>query len=233
MSRAEEFLNEYKMLEEELCRKYDYDEKYGSPVVRFITDKEGKPFRDKLNLCREIRNFLSHHSEIDGEPVVEPSESIIQYIREIIEYLRKPPLAIHYATHFEDILKTSPNQKAQTVMKKMQRLGFSHVPVLENGSFIGVFSIGTFFGYALRNGLEALNDEMLIDDFRELLPPERHENEKFMFVNEDVTLFDVRREFEKHTQRSKRLAAIFITDNGSSSGRIIGMLTPWDVINAE
>ena len=118
-------------------------------------------------------------------------------------------------------------------MKKMQKLGFSHVPVLENGSFIGVFSIGTFFGFALKNGLQQLNDEMLIGDFREFLPTERHENEKFLFLSPDASLFEVRNEFEKRSQRSKRLAAIFITDNGSSQGRILGMLTPWDVINAE
>ena len=37
-------------------------------------------------------------------------------------------------------------------------------------------------------------------------------------------------EFEKRSQRSKRLAAVFITDNGSIGGRILGMLTPWDII---
>ncbi len=231
MSKADEFLNQYRMLEEELTKKYNYDEKYGSPVVRFINDKEGRAFKERLNMCREIRNFLSHHSELDGEPVVEPSDSIIQSLREVTEYLRKPPLAISYATHFEDILKASPNQKVQTVMKKMQKLGFSHVPVLESGELVGVFSIGTIFGYAIRNGFECLRDDMILDDLRELLPPDKHDNEKFLFLPETATLFEVRSEFEKRTQRSRRLAVIFLTDNGSMSGRIEAMLTPWDVIN--
>ena len=231
MDNAELFLDKYRMLEEELVKKYDYDEKYGSPVVRFINDKEGKQYRDKLDLCREIRNFLSHHSEINGDPVVQPSASIIEFLSEVIDYVNRPPLALPFATQFSDILKTSPNQKAQLVMKKMKKLGFSHVPVLENGELIGVFSIGTFFGYALKNGISSMNDDMLIEDFRELLPPDKHENEKFSFMAPDTTLFAVRNMFEKRTQRSKRLAAIFITDNGSINGRILGMLTPWDVIS--
>lgn len=230
MDNAEMFLDSYKRLEEELIRRYEYDEKYGSPVVRFINDKEGKQFRDKLDLCREIRNFLSHHSELDGEPAVQPSPSIITFLDEVRDYVCRPPLAMPFATQFCDILKTSPNQRVQPLMKKMQKLGFSHVPVLENGAMVGVFSIGTFFGYALKYGLTAMHDEMLIEDFRELLPPDRHENERFLFLPKDATLFEVRAAFEKKTQRSKRLAAVFLTDNGSLGGRVEGMLTPWDVI---
>lgn len=231
MGRAEDFLERYRILEEELIQKYDTDEKSGSPVVRFIADKEGRPFREKLNLCREIRNFLSHHSELDGEPLVEPSESIIRFLDEVTDYIRKPPLALAYATQFGDILKAGPKNKAVTVMKKMQKLGFSHVPVLQDGQLIGVFSIGTFFSFALNNNLAVLNDDMLIEDFSELLLPDRHENERFLFLPESATLFEVKNEFEKRSQRSKRLAVIFITNNGSINGRILGMLTPWDVIN--
>ena len=75
-----------------------------------------------------------------------------------------------------------------------------------------------------------MSDDMLIDNFRELLPPDRHENERFLFMTKDATIFKVRNEFEKRSQRSKRLAAVFITDNGSIGGRILGMLTPWDII---
>lgn len=231
MSRAEDFLERYRILEEELIQKYDTDEKSGSPVVRFISDKEGRPFREKLNFCREIRNFLSHHSELDGEPLIEPSESIIRFLDEVTNYLQKPPLALSYATQFCDILKAGPKNKVVTVMRKMQKLGFSHVPVLKDGTLIGVFSISTFFNYALKNNLAALNDEMLIEDFDELLLPDRHENERFLFLPETATLFEVKNEFEKRSMRSKRLAVIFITNNGSINGRILGMLTPWDVIN--
>ena len=231
MNRADDFLEHYRVLEEELTRKYHCDEKSGSPVVRFLSEKESKPYREKLNMCREIRNFLSHQSELDGEPLVEPSEGIVRFLQEVTDYLQRPPLALSYATQFADILKASPKNKVITVMKKMQKSGFSHVPVLDGSVMIGIFSIGTFFSYALKNNLTALNDNMLIEDFQELLPPDRHENERFLFLPPETTLFDVKNEFEKRSQRSKRLAVIFITDNGSIGGRIEGMLTPWDVVN--
>ncbi|MGN1458393.1 MAG: CBS domain-containing protein [Acutalibacteraceae bacterium] len=231
MENADEFLNQYRILEEELCRKYNFDEKtFGSPVVRFINDKESVQFRDKLNLCREIRNLLSHHSEFEGEPIIEPSTAMINFLKEVTDYVRRPPLALNFATLYDDIMKTNPSQKAQVVMRKMERLGFSHVPVISEGEFVGVFSVSTVFTYIISKNMTSLNDDMTIGDFAELLPVERHSSEKFQFVGKDATLFEVKQAFENKTQRNKRLAVIFITDNGSKGGRILGMLTPWDIL---
>lgn len=230
--RADLFLDRYRELEEELCKKYGAEEKsYGSPVVRFINDKESKDYRDQLNLCREIRNFLSHHSEYEGERVIQPSESLIRFLEEVTDYLRRPPLALECATLYADILKTTLSQKAQTVMKKMERQGFSHVPVIDGGECIGVFSVSTIFTYALANGMTSIQDDMTVGDFEEFLPVNKHSTERFSFMSKNATIYDVRNEFEKKQRTGKRLAAVFITDNGSSRGRILGMLTSHDIIN--
>ncbi len=230
--RADLFLDKYRELEEELNKKYGTDEKtFGSPVVRFINDKESREYREKLDLCREIRNFLSHHSEFDGERIIQPSESLIRFLDEVTEYLRRPPLAIECATLFADILKTTYSQKSQTVMKKMERQGFSHVPVIVEGECVGVFSVSTVFTYALANGMTSLRDDMTIGDFAEFIPIEKHSTERFHFVGKQATIQDVRNEFDKKNRGSKRLAAVFITDNGSMQGRILGMVTPNDILN--
>lgn len=229
--RADEFLDKYRALEEALVKKYGSEEKsFGSPVVRFIGDKESEHWRDKLNICREIRNLLSHHAEFGGERIIQPSEMMIRFLEEVTEYVRRPPPALSCATLFADILKTTPSQKAQTVMKKMERQGFSHVPVIENGSCVGVFSVSTVFTYCLIHGMTAIKDDMLISDFAEILPPEKHSTERFRFVGREATLYDVRMLFER-AGTHRRLAAVFVTDNGSQHGRILGMITATDIIN--
>lgn len=175
--------------------------------------------------------MLSHHSDIDGESIIQPSEALIRFLDRVIETVTQPPKALDCATLFADILKATPNQRVQTVMKKMERQGFSHVPVIENSKFIGVFSIGTIFQYSLSQGMSSMNDDMLISDFAEYIPIEKHKGEKFIFLSADTSIYEARSEFEKNQQRSRRLAVIFITDNGSSEGRILGMITPWDVIH--
>ena len=136
-----------------------------------------------------------------------------------------------YATPFANLLKTTRSQNVRSLMKKMERQGISHVPVIENGECIGVFSVSTVFNYFLISGGADVNDDMRISDFEEFLPVEKHITEKFRFVGRDISLYDVRAEFERKVRGAKKLAAVFITDNGSSHGRILGMITPWDVIN--
>ena len=234
IDRADEFLDKYRQLEEALRNKYGGDEKnYGSPIVRFLSEKESKPYRDRLNVCREIRNFLTHHAEFDGERVIQPSNSLIRFLDEVTALVKSPPSALKFATLYEDILKTSLSQKAQTVMKKMQRQGFSHVPVMEGGECIGVFSVSTIFSYSLEHGLATVRDDMVIAEFAEMLNFDKHSAERFRFVGRDASIYEVRNEFERKSRTSKRLAAVFITDNGSSRGRILGMLTPWDVIDSD
>ena len=230
--RADEFLNAYRELEEALNNKYGTDEKkFGSPIVRFISEKESMPFRENLDIRREIRNFLSHHSEVGGERIIQPSEYMIRFLGEVTDFINQPPLALEFATLFADILKTTLSQKVQTVMKKMERQGFSHVPVIDGGECVGVFSVSTIFTYSLTYGLTSLRDDMIISDFGEMLDFDKHSAERFRFFDRNASIYDVRNEFEHKSRGSKRLAAVFITDNGSSKGRILGMLTPWDIIS--
>ncbi len=231
--RADAFLNAYRELEEALNQKYSTgsEKSFGSPIVRYMNEKESKPYRENLDICREIRNFLSHHSEYGGERIIQPSASMIQFLNEVTEFIRRPPLALEFATLYADILKATLSQKAQTVMKKMERQGFSHVPVIDGGECVGVFSVSTIFAYSLTCGMTSLRDDMTIEDFGDMIHFDRHSAERFRFVDRETTIYQVRSEFERKNCHSKRLAAVFITDNGSSRGRILGMLTPWDVIN--
>ncbi len=230
--RADEFLNAYRELEEVLNKKYGADEKkFGSPIVRFLTEKESKPYRENLDICREIRNFLSHHSEVDGERIIQPASSMIRFLGEVTDFINRPPLALEFSTLYADILKTTLSQKAQTVMKRMDRQGFSHVPVIDSGECVGVFSVSTIFTYSLTYGMTSLRDDMLISDFGDMIDFDKHSVERFRFFDKDTSIYDVKNEFDHKSRGSKRLAAVFITDNGSSKGRILGMLTPWDVIS--
>lgn len=54
--------------------------------------------------------------------------------------------------------------------------------------------------------------------------------ENYDFVPKDATYLSVRRKFEKVRGKNKRISVIFITENGKPGERVLGMLTPWDVL---
>ena len=228
--RAQLFLDLYKQIEDELEDKYRNARRhYASVVFEFIKDYESAPVRDKLDVCRHIRNLMAHSANVDGEPVVEPSEPVVDALREVLDFVRRPPLALDYATRGERVLKVNARQKVLRVMEVMEKNGYSHVPVMKEERFYGVFSVGSVFRYLLKNGGKGVTPETTIRDMRGYLAVEEH-IENYEFVPATATYIYVRQRFEQVRAKNKRVAVIFITQDGKPDQPLLGMLTPWDVL---
>ena len=229
MTTGMEFLDLYKQLEDVLEEKYRHARRrYSSVVMEFSKDFESEPVRAQLAVCREIRNLLTHNPNLGGLPVVEPSAPVMEAMRDILSYVRRPPLALEYATKGESILKASLSQKVLRVMEIMDKNGYSHVPVMENGIFRGVFSAGSLFQYILYGG-KAITEQTTIADLRTHLPVKAH-RENYSFVQRDATYLRVRGIFEKPADRRRRVSVVFITETGREEERLLGMVVPSDVL---
>ena len=229
-SRIDTFLDLYKQLEDALEDKYRNARRhYSSVVFEFIKDSESAPVRDKLETCREIRNLLTHSANLGGEPIVEPSAPVVEALGQVLDFVRRPPLAIDYATRGDQVMRAHLHQKVLRLMEVMEKNGYSHVPVMREGEFCGVFSVGTVFQYVLRSGGKAISPEMAVADLGKHIQVAEH-RENYEFVPQDATYIAVRQKFEKVKGKNKRVSVIFITEHGRPGERLLGMLTPWDVL---
>lgn len=229
-NRIDEFLDLYKQLEDELEDKYRNARRhYSSVVFEFIKDTDSEPVRDKLEVCREIRNLLTHSANLGGEPIVEPSAPVVTAMEEVLDFVRKPPLALDYATKWDQVMKAHLHQKVLRLMEVMDKNGYSHIPVLNDGEFCGVFSVGSVFQYILRTGGKGIKPETTVAELGRHIQVDAH-MENYDFVPKDATYLSVRRKFEKVRGKNKRISVIFITENGKPGERVLGMLTPWDVL---
>ena len=229
--RAQTFLEMYRVLEGLLEDKYDGEKRHSSSVVmEYINDDESEPVRRQLNLCREIRNMLTHNADAAGGAVVEPSKAVLDSLYAIIDYVQTPQPALKYATLGDQVLRTSYGEPVLQLMEKMRSRGFSHVPVIHKGGIAGVFSVSSVFGFLLEKGADALNENTRVNDFGKLVALDREFGEHFLVMPKSATYLDVRRQFEEDHTRNRRLAAVFITEDGRPSQPLLGMLTPWDVL---
>lgn len=231
--RSTEFIDLYKELEDELEAKYSGKKlRYSSVIFEYINSYESAPIRDSLNVCREIRNLLTHNANVGGVPVIEPSEPILAALREALEFVRRPPLAIDFATPGSRIQSAGLSDKVLSVMKDMEKNGFSHIPILDKKRFVGVFSLSTIFSCVLRDPAVSFTENTTIRDLEKMIPFENH-MENYAFVGRDTTCMEVRRMFERIKGKNKRLSVIFITEHGKRDEGLLGMLTPWDVMKEE
>lgn len=232
MSEVREFLDLYNELERLLRSKYQYDDRrYSSLIIRFEHEPEGERFREKLELCRETRNLLSHNPLIEGEELVTPSPRLTEVLREVIETIKDPPTAKKICTPVSALLLCTGREKAADVIRTMLEKGYSHVPILENGVLEGVFSAEALLSI-LGEGSHTLGADSLIGDFSEFLSPDSRRTVTYGFAAPDTPYYDLKNEFELGGPKKARVAAIFVTSNGAKNGKVIGMITPWDVIRA-
>lgn len=230
ISRNEEFLDLYKQLEDALEEKYRGERRrYSSVVMEFSKDYESGPVRDKLDVCRELRNLLTHNPNVGGLPVAEPSEPVLKAMEEVLEFVKRPPLAMEFATTGEQIMRGYLDQKVLPLMRAMEDRGFSHIPILKNGKFYGVFSVGAVFRYLLHNGGKGISESSTLADLDQQIQLREH-TENYEFVSARETYITVRKKFERVRGKSKRVAVIFVTETGSPNQKLLGMLTPWDVL---
>lgn len=229
--RSEQFLKVYRVLEGLLEKRYsDRRQTSASVVMEYLRDADSVPIRAELDMCRGIRNLLSHSADDDGEPVIEPSESALQILRDIVDYVQRPRLAVDYGTPGEGIMFAHPNDSALDTMRHMMRMGYSHVPVRDKTGLLGVFSAGSLMSYVGGVGFDGLNDALRVGDLKGALRIDSERSEQYLFFDKNATLTTVRAAFEKRHERNRRLAAVFITEDGDQHSRVLAMLTPWDVL---
>ncbi len=230
-SRAEEFLELYRQLEDALEKRYRNKKRSSSSVVmEFCREEESAPVREKLDLCREIRNLLTHNAAVKGEPVVEPSAPMLEALREALSYVRRPPLALDFAVRGKNIMTARLSQRVLPLMEQMWENGYSHIPVMREGGFCGVFSTGAVFRYQLDTGGKAIGRETVLRELGKYLVPGEH-MENYVFLPKKATYISARKVFEKPGGKNCRVSAIFITETGNPGERLLGMLTPWDVLS--
>lgn len=230
-SRAERFLTLFRTLEGALEKRYD-GKRLSSPsvVMEYLRDADSAPWRAELDMCREIRNLLTHNVDSAGGPVAEPSEAVVETLGKILEYVRRPLLAVECGTPGDRIMFAHPNDNALDTMRRMMKAGYSHVPVRDKTGMVGVFSAAGVMRFIGMNGLEGLDDALRVGDMRRALEISDDRAEKYLFFDALATLTAVREAFDRKQARNSRVAAAFITEGGDRYSRVLAMLTPWDLL---
>lgn len=229
----EEFLNLYRDLEEVLAARAGTNR---PGLVQEFAMGEGSRFREELNVFKEMRNLLSHHGKLGGEPLVAPSAEAVKKLRYIYNYAKNPPMALEAAMPRKELFTATYSDEAVKVAEIMARRGFSHTPILdERGVLTGVFSIGTMFSLAieLKKQGKTYSPQLKLAEMKELLKPDNHTTEQFAFVHKNATCYEIKKLFKNEGPDVRRVAAVFVTSNGKQNGNLLGMITPWDLLKNE
>lgn len=228
---TEEFLDLYRQLEHEGRRIYfpNVSEKEGI-IGRLINLPQLREHKEDIDYCRVVRNFLVHTPKVKSGYAISPSKEMVDFLKKLIQQIKNPPKAIDYAVKINNMYTVSLKSNIIDVVQYMQTMGYTHVPVIENGKMMGVFSGNVIYTYLSQSNTRANSLDTELYALQEYLPIFKHTNEYFAFMPLTATLHEVSQLFKIDVRSMKQLAAIFLTENGRSDEKILAMLTPYSIL---
>lgn len=237
MDAAERLIELYNELDR-LLRDSEGDAEHYVPFTRRVQQlsRENeliKRYRDDLLLMADLRNLLVHETYIDSiNPVFQPHIRLVQRFEDILQELLRPHAALDYAVPAERIYKAGMRDPVLQVIHQVYKRGFSHVPVVEDGRIVGVFSESAVFAMLAEGGTQSLTADLKVEDLQAVMSLARYKADRYQFIPPETPVFDAAAIFAQTVERGRRVAVVFITDNGKQDGRLLGMLTLLDISRA-
>lgn len=237
LTNSERFVNTYNKLDKYMRQHStkDYYESHLSLIDTMV--RKGDVFFKKnseiLKQFAKLRNAIVHNpKDNDSRTIAEPHDRVVKAYEEFLEKVTNPPLAIdNMSIPNKKIYKTYLNSNVFEVINIMKKNMYSHVPVVEDNKLIGVFSENVIFSYIADKNVITLDENTKISHFDNYIPINRHTSEKFIFTHKNTTVVEIDDMFQDEYKDNKRLGAIFITENGKEYEKILGLITPWDIVS--
>lgn len=152
LTRAEIFLSEFAALEQYLRQVLNRDQ--GFPYRRLIEDMRKKGLitdsqLQSLSTFGYLRNALAHAAEAGGEVIADPRHSAVGEFISLAQMVMSPPLLTEVVTHSVESLDINAKISAFTLMVKTK--DFSQAPVLEEGRFVDMMTLGRLARWIAEN----------------------------------------------------------------------------------
>ena len=181
----------------------------------------------QLRYFGELRNFITHGIKIENRSMVIPSEHAIEKMRQLKKWILRPPFCIEVFA--KKVFICNINDKLKDIIPQIKKNYFTHVPVYDNfDRFIWVLTSESIL-YRLAENFDEKSKKICMNDLNIWNIPTKFNSDNYMFVNKKTNIFEIDKIFSERKFQKKRLWAIFITENGKNTEKILGMITSSDI----
>lgn len=235
MNRVDEFIRIYNELDKEIKKLLNLDNHTSHMKALDILSKKNEIIARNLNVLKQyarLRNCIVHDtvSGVEG-PIAVPLQDVVERYNNILNRFKNPLTVYDICTHRSKMLVASPNSLITDVMQAMENLLISRVPIIENEKVMGVFN-GNVLIYYLASLKECtVSNNTVMDKLREFTKLDCHRKEQFDFVDKTLNVYDAEKYLKKRNENEHKLVALFITSDGTRQGKLLGLLTEWDLYN--
>ena len=223
---ATRFVNAYNLLDHSLRTQYNFKTNISfSDLIRRTASLNHviRHYEDDLIDLARLRNAIIHSKS--EEVIAEPHENVVVLIEKVARIISTPPLVVDaLKSPSVDTINAESTLRDYIIMSS--KVGHSNIPVYKSNMLIGVLQRHSFLeiiGHVMQQGrgLDEFISTSSIESFLREFPCNKH----FIIVSTRVTIEEVLELFN-----NRKLSAIIITSNGTSGGKLMGIVTNADIM---
>jgi predicted transcriptional regulator len=224
---AERFVAAYNLLDHSLRTQYNFKTNISfSDLVRRCAglNQVIRVYEDDLIDLARLRNAIIHSRS--EQVIAEPHEDVVEIMEKVARIISTPPLVVDALKHGEvKVIAAEASLRDYIVLSSA--MGHSNIPVYKRNMLIGVMQRHSFMetlGHVMKDGrgIDNFLNTTNIEQYLITYPNTAH----FTLVSSRVTIEEVIELFS-----NRKLSAVIITDNGTSGGKLMGIVTSADIIS--
>lgn len=235
MNRVDEFIRTYNDLDREIRRVLRLDNRVSHMKALDIVSKKNELIYRNLSALKQyarLRNCIVHDTVPGIEaPIAVPLQEVVDKYKDIFNRFRNPLTVLDICTHRSKMLVASPSSLVVDIMHAMEQLLISRVPIIEKECIKGMFNGNVLIYYLTSLNTCSISENITMGNLKEFTKLDAHRKERFDFVHKTLNVYDAEKYFKKNNKKEHKLVGLFVTSDGTNHGKLLGLLTEWDVFN--
>lgn len=228
-NNVDRFIEKYKELEVAVRTTYGIDK--GNSVSYYLTQQNKfSKYKDDILLCSDTRNLIQHGRHVNDGFVVQPTDQMIHFMDSLISKIKNRQRCGDVMVPISEVYWQKEQGKISDAIKIMKEKTYTHVPILDERKVIGVFDENALFWHLSEEKEVSYNEESTFSSIKKYLSLEGREGESFLFAKKGDYVDVIEDRINEAFKERKRIGMVFITETGDKTGKLQGILTPWDII---
>lgn len=226
---SDRFISAYNRIDQEMRDIAETKEHYSFFQLIDMAKKKSaviRRYEDDLREYGDLRNAIVHHRTSTEYVIAEPHDDVVAIMEEMEQALMHP----HSVGEIfgREVLTFQQSDSLSDALKVIHEKRFNQFPVFLGNDFKGLVTpvgITNFLASRIQEDSISLGKTTLEDILF-------HENERdnHRFISSDTSAYVAEEMFKSELSRGHRLEALLITQDGSPTNELVGIVTPFDIL---
>lgn len=237
MKNSERFLFAFNSVEMAL-KEFNKTDEY-VPFSRLIqiakkSDAVIRKYYDDLKEFSELRNAIVHNTIDINFAIAEPHDHVVEKIEMIVKEIKQPKRVI--PMYQKEVIVFQASNTLKELLNIINKYAYSKFPIYNGNQFLGLLSKKGIVNWLARNigRLNCVNipDTLNISNtmLMDILKYES-KNINYKFIDKNKTIYEVKELFRNFETALPSIDALLITENGNEHEQLLGIITPYDIVN--